>query len=325
MWPLRQWLTVYSSHRLRKVIISALFNYPDDPATIKLAGTLWAETTYGLIERYRQLVSEMRNKVATAGPTDRMRTNGRRPRFAEGQEGPVALRKLLKRFTGFLSDEEKFWTQLFLQFARIFNIREASSSIVALSLMATDPDDLIRNTRDAVGPPNLSTEPLSPNPTPAVKEHRLLQLHKCLISLGDLARYRTLAKEPTAQPTSAPNENRRNRNPVDLDFSLSAEFYRQAHLLLPTDGNPSNQLAIIAMRAENHFDAALHYYRAICVERSFLTSNGNLLRWFAKNIDAKRSQAYPEGSTDRLKWQILDLHAYWHLRPTSVSSDRALL
>lgn len=266
----------------------------------------------------------MQIKVAAVTNAERPRASGRRARFSEDHDGPVALRKLVKRFVGFLDDEEKFWTHQFLLFAKTFNLPEVKSTIKELALMAIDPDDLLQNGQSTIRPGNIAegsdhrVPPLRLSDTMSTRENRLLHLSKCLISLGDLARYKAQARDPGPKPVSARGLPNRTQPAANRDYSVASEFYRHAHLLLPTDGNPSNQLAILSMYAENHFDATLHYYRAICVPRSFPTSNGNLLRSFAKHLDTSKSSNFPEGSIEHLKWQILELHSHWHLRPKSV-------
>ncbi|KAF8309634.1 hypothetical protein DL93DRAFT_2170204 [Clavulina sp. PMI_390] len=357
---------------LRKPLLSAVFKAPDEAVSIKLAGKLWAETTYALIDRYRKLIAEMEAKIASSAnepppPSNQhQRGNGRRQRAHLGDSdgahggkhnpldvGPVALRKLLKRFTTFLTEEDRFWKQLFLRFSRAFKMPEADVAIEALAMLATDPDDLLRNSHAATaggdedeGPILLSeTEgdsrapPAQGEVTSEVREHRLLQLSKCLISLGDLARYRALAKEaPSPQvrrgrggkasrggrggppPTSTSTDPIRDR---ETDFALATSYYHHAHYLLPSDGNASNQLAILAMYSDDHFSATMRYYRAVCVERDFPTSLGNLKRSLAKILEKMETEKTAREATisgnddavNRLKREILEMHALWHLKP----------
>lgn len=295
----------------------AVFKYPDDPSTIKLAGSLWVDTSYALIDRYRKLVSEMEAKIA------QNRGSGRRVRYQEGQEGPVALRKLLKRFASFLGDEEKFWTRLFVRFAKTYHVAEATPAIGALSLMAADPDDLLRNTHsiDSMNidvPEQLESTPdNSPRrPSSTATENMILFLQKCLISLGDLARYQVMNSGGKSSSNREGRGNDRISTMSFQDFSTAADFYHHARLLFPSEGNPHNQLAILFMYADNHFDATLYYYRALCVERPFPTSRGNLVRFLKKSLNVSKSATFPKHSTDHLKWLILELHAYWHHKPT---------
>jgi hypothetical protein len=64
-----------------------------------------------------------------------------------------------------------------------------------------------------------------------------ISCHRCLIYLGDIARY-------SAQYTEGVSNKK--------DWSNAAAYYLQASALLPTSGNPHNQLAVLATYMENH-------------------------------------------------------------------------
>lgn len=306
-------------HSLRRVIMKVMFTYPDDPVISKLEVSLWIDTSHTLIDRYRKLVAEMQAKIAKAADTNRTREQGRGTRFKQGEVGVVALRKLLNRFRGFLGSEEKFWTQLATRFARTFRLSEAEPAIAALSLLATDPEDLVQ-TADV----EASVFELEHAVEPASNAKKLLFLQKCLISLGDLARYREQYNEQGGRPyagreshdeTRKPGKRGGKGVPHPKDYSKSLGFYQQAKLLLPNEGHPSNQLAILSLYDGDHFDAAVNYYRALCAQQPFPTSRDNLLRSLQKARETSRTLSASAGGADAMKLRILELHAYWHSDP----------
>lgn len=295
--------------------MKVMFAYPDDPIISKLEGSLWIDTSHTLIDRYRRLVAEMQAKTAKNASADQPRGQGRGTRFKQGEVGFVALRKLLNRFRGFLGSEEKFWTQLATRLARTFSLSEAEPAIASLALMAMDPEDLVQvNDVDRT----VSKPDYSQSESSASKAKKLLFLQKCLISLGDLARYREQYNEQGGRPPAGHDESRRPNKrggkavPRPRDYSKSLGFYQQAKILLPNEGHPSNQLAILALYDGDHFDAAVNYYRALCAQQPFPTSRDNLLLSLKKAREAVNTSA---GPVDVMKLRILELHAYWHNNP----------
>eukprot|EP00897_Mesotaenium_endlicherianum_P003184 jgi/Mesen1/2894/ME000175S02050 len=95
-----------------------------------------------------------------------------------------------------------------------------------------------------------------------------LSCHRCLIFLGDLARYKELHSE---------------RDAASRDWSVAASYYVQAAALWPASGNPFNQLAVLATYVDDDVLAVYEYYRSLAVEMPFLTARENLVLLFEKN------------------------------------------
>ncbi|KAK3273297.1 hypothetical protein CYMTET_18454 [Cymbomonas tetramitiformis] len=95
-----------------------------------------------------------------------------------------------------------------------------------------------------------------------------ISCHRCLIYLGDLARYSELYTEGEAR---------------GKDWSNSAAYYQQASALFPQSGNPHNQLAVLATYGDNELLAVYRYFRSLAVEVPFLTARENLTLLFEKN------------------------------------------
>ncbi|XP_046373242.1 nonsense-mediated mRNA decay factor SMG5-like [Haliotis rufescens] len=88
--------------------------------------------------------------------------------------------------------------------------------------------------------------------------------HRCLICLGDIARYQQ-----------------------DFDHGVSGataeRYYYQAIMLFPDIGMPHNQLGTLSASRYYSCEAAYHYIRCMSTEKSFEGAHGNLQRLFEKN------------------------------------------
>ncbi|XP_060575819.1 nonsense-mediated mRNA decay factor SMG5-like [Ruditapes philippinarum] len=100
--------------------------------------------------------------------------------------------------------------------------------------------------------------------TPAMHEWAMKSVHRCLICLGDIARYQQ-----------------------DFDSGMSGSaaerFYQQALMLAPEMGMAHNQLGTLASSRYFNCEAAYHYIRCMACDVPFEGAEGNLQRLFEKN------------------------------------------
>ncbi|KAJ1563033.1 hypothetical protein HK405_003885 [Cladochytrium tenue] len=89
--------------------------------------------------------------------------------------------------------------------------------------------------------------------------------HHCLIYLGDLGRYREIHSERKKK-----------------DWSLALKFYELSRNLIPTNGHPFNQIAVIYAYDNDELNAAVNYCRGLAVRQPFLTAQSNLEMLFKK-------------------------------------------
>lgn len=92
--------------------------------------------------------------------------------------------------------------------------------------------------------------------------------YRCLVNLGDYARYKEFYV---------------GNDPASYDFSIAADFYRKAISHWPVDGQPHNQLAVLAVYVGDELLAVYHYFRSLAVEKPFPTTRENLTILFDKN------------------------------------------
>lgn len=108
-------------------------------------------------------------------------------------------------------------------------------------------------------------------------------IHRCLIYLGDLARY-TAQAAPKAAPAAAAAGAGPGQHPAAMpDWQRAGYYYRLAARVLPRSGNPHNQLAVMSVMVGEALRAVYHYARSLCVGIPFWTARENLLLLFEQN------------------------------------------
>ncbi|OQR92761.1 hypothetical protein ACHHYP_03220 [Achlya hypogyna] len=90
-------------------------------------------------------------------------------------------------------------------------------------------------------------------------------MFRCLIFLGDIARYRELHSQKAKK-----------------NFAAAEAFYHRALAVLPENGNPHNQLAVLATYVEAETIAVYRYCRSLLVPQPFVTSSENLALLFER-------------------------------------------
>jgi len=240
------------SHSIRQRIVDLIFKYPYSSQAQSLDGHLWLDTSHALISLYRERLAALDHQQNTPG-------NSQGPK----KSNVVETRKLLAKFRTFLAAEEKFWSEIALRVVRTYGLDEAKPALYALNI--TVPDPIIRSTDISedhpLAPSGDQTAQVlqSETPSPTQREKKLEMVHKVLIRLGDLARYREQYNETAGKPKAGQVESsdergksRRGRRGGGTgaasrrgtaevvtrprDYSKAAECYNQARLLIPDNG-----------------------------------------------------------------------------------------
>jgi tetratricopeptide (TPR) repeat protein len=240
-----------------------------------------------------------------------------------------------------------------LRLRRLFDLGEAQPALVALGLLSETDDGPVSNlaeaseTREGVMhgasgrnhfqfPPEDPTLSFVPN-TEEEREGRLAILSKALICLGDIARYRELYNESNgrrAGQEDGPARRGRNRRggaadipPRPRNYDKARQCYEQARLLVPYEGNPSHQLAILSSYQKDSFSSLIHYYRALCVSQPYDTAAENLGTVLTKALEMWRQrtrrdrdkngtndiQLPPRVRIEVFKERVVVLHALWRV------------
>ncbi|XP_053739110.1 nonsense-mediated mRNA decay factor SMG7 isoform X1 [Synchiropus splendidus] len=95
----------------------------------------------------------------------------------------------------------------------------------------------------------------------------------CLVHLGDIARYRN-------------------------QTSQAESYYRHAAQLVPSNGQPYNQLAILASSKGDHLTTIFYYCRSIAVKFPFPAASTNLQKALSKALESRDEV--------KIKWSVSD-------------------
>ena len=310
---------------------------------------LWMQTSYAFISSYKQRITALERAIQ-----NNQRQQQQQPQ-RQNNHGPVEYRKLTQRFRSFLAEEDKFWAQLVLRLFRLFDLHEAQPALIAIGLLG-GTDDVApaaaaegpnAETRDGVMhgsngrnhfqfPPEDPAASFAPT-TPEEHTARMAILTKAIICLGDIARYRELYNESGGRPRAGHEDGgpaRRGKNrrggavaeayPRQRTYEKAQQCYEQARALLPHEGNPSHQLAILASYKKDNFTSLVHYYRALCVRQPYDTAAENLGTVLSKALESWRQRMrraeqhvdaplLPKQRIDAFKEKVVVLHALWRV------------
>ncbi|XP_063966435.1 telomerase-binding protein EST1A-like [Lytechinus pictus] len=100
----------------------------------------------------------------------------------------------------------------------------------------------------------------------------LLSAQRCMIALGDIARYKEQANETNT-------------------YGKARSWYMKAQHLAPRNGRPYNQLAILALYTRRKLDAVYFYVRSLAATNPFLTARESLMTLFE---EVRRKVAHKE-------------------------------
>lgn len=344
----------YVSLRRRYLIL--LLVHPDARESKDVENHLWMQTSYAFISSYKQRIAALDRIIQNNQRQQQQQGQGQPPQPRQNNNhGVVEHRKLVQRFRQFLADEEKFWTQVVLRLRRLFDLNEAQPALIALGLLSERDDSVVSNlaaeaseTREGVmhgasGRNHFQFPPEDPNvsfvpSTLEEQESRMAILSKALICLGDIARYRELYNEShgrrAGHEDGPPRRGRSRRGGAAVDipprprnYDKARQCYEQARLLVPYEGNPSHQLAILSSYQKDSFSSLIHYYRALCVSQPYDTAAENLGTVLTKALEMWRQrsrrerdkngtndlQLPPRVRIDIFKERVVVLHALWRV------------
>lgn len=163
-----------------------------------------------------------------------------------GPARPDRLTRIRSQFRTFLSEATGFYHELMLKIRAKYGL--------PLGYFSDDPETQIFLSKDGQRSMDI--------------KKGLISCHRCLIYLGDLARYKGLYGDGESKTR---------------DFAAASSYYMQASSLWPPSGNPHHQLAIVAAYSSDEFVAIYRYFRSLAVENPFSTARDNLIIAFERN------------------------------------------
>ncbi|KAL4853490.1 hypothetical protein ACK3TF_005514 [Chlorella vulgaris] len=215
-----------------------------DPEVRRLRAALRAEGEAALLADYRTSlkhdVEQLLWKAVFYRPIEEFR---RRIKQAEGD----LKAKTELAFQAYLRDAQAFYLQLAAKLQQRYGDAGFPQALAAQHLQA------------------LGQEVAAVEAAPQPQDCRA-SVHRCLICLGDLARY-------GASVLPAP----------ERDWAACRHFYLQASHAYPEGGNSYNQLAVLATYEGDPLSAAFHYCRALAAPKPFPVARENLVTHFEQN------------------------------------------
>ncbi|KAK9154653.1 hypothetical protein Sjap_002133 [Stephania japonica] len=196
--------------------------------------SLW-QLHHKKIDELRQLLCGAAASTGSAAPQ-----SGKSPTKAE------RIMKIRSQFKTFLSEATGFYHDLILKIRAKYGL--------PLDHFPEDVENQVTIEKDR----NKS----------AMMKKGLRSCHRCLIYLGDLARYKCQYGEGDSRTR---------------DYAAASSYYMQAASLSPLSGNPHHQLAILAGYFGDEFVAVYRYFRSLAVNSPFSTARDNLILAFEKN------------------------------------------
>ncbi|OIS97991.1 PREDICTED: protein SMG7-like [Nicotiana attenuata] len=202
------------------------------------------EIEYALWQLHYRRIEELRARFNAALASNGSTTsqNGKGP----PRSGPDSITKIRTQLKTFLSEATGFYHDLMVKIRAKYGL--------PLGGFSDDPENQIPSFKDGKKPMEL--------------KKGLISCHRCLIYLGDLARYKGLYGEGESKAR---------------DFAAASSYYLQASSLWPSSGNPHHQLAILASYSSDELVAIYRYFRSLAVENPFTTARDNLIIAFEKN------------------------------------------
>ncbi|CAL9107622.1 unnamed protein product [Musa acuminata var. zebrina] len=194
--------------------------------------TLW-RLHYRRIEEFRAHLNVAASAGSNASPA------------GKGHIRPDRIKKIRNIFKSFLTEATGFYHDLILKIRAKYGL--------PFSYLDEGPENQTVSTKD--------------EKRSAKMKKGLLSCHRCLIYLGDLARYKGLY----------------GGDSVSCDYAAASGYYLQAASLCPSSGNPHHQLAILASYSGDELLAIYRYFRSLEVESPFSTARDNLIIAFEKN------------------------------------------
>ncbi|KAI4991354.1 hypothetical protein ZWY2020_039725 [Hordeum vulgare] len=196
------------------------------------------EIEYILWQLHYKRIEEFRNHISSAGSAASQ--NGK------NNANPDRIKRIKSAFRSFLSEASGFYHDLMFKIKSNYGL--PLGYFLESPENASSPDKNDKRTADA--------------------KKALISCHRCLIYLGDLARYKGLFGEADS---------------AKREYAAASNYYKEAVSICPSSGNPHHQLAILASYSGNEVVAVYRYFRSLAADTPFCTARDNLILAFEKN------------------------------------------
>ncbi|KAJ1386650.1 Tetratricopeptide-like helical domain superfamily [Sesbania bispinosa] len=193
---------------------------------------------YSLWKLHYKHIDEFRKRIKKCSGN----AENKKPGMLQDSVVQINNDKHIKAFKTFLSEATDFYQTLILKLMKHYGV----------------PEEALFHKKGCV---SASFEPA------AMLKCQYL-CHRCLVCIGDMARYKQQYENLDVQ-----NQN----------WSVAATYYLEAIRMWPDNGNPQNQLAVLATYIGDDFLALYHCVRSLAVKEPFPDAWDNLILLLEKN------------------------------------------
>lgn len=217
---------------------------PPSPSAPEIENRLW-DVHLKINARFRKILSNIRDDEA------------------RGNKRPVEKRKLLKRYSRFVSSSQRFYDGYIYLLVEKYNTGDNQTP---------ELNEVARQKKFIPDPASSSTPAGTISDT--LQRNVLDSCHSSLIKLGDLSRY---------YQTELVDEKKR-------EWKRAMENYSLASFVDPNSGMSHNQIAVIALADGDHLQVVYNLYRALQAKEPHPTAKGNLDIEFKKILSCYKKE-----------------------------------
>ncbi|OLL25965.1 Protein SMG7 [Neolecta irregularis DAH-3] len=221
---------------------------------------------------------------------DVFRKHVEKVRQLNGRQKPVETRKSTNEFSSFLKNASRFYRTFLQRLVSHFRLVELVDIMKSIQLEAPELDS----------PCNLPHH---------LKRSVLDSVHRSLVYLGDLSRYRA--------------QYSLDKKKHGKKWTHAFNYYNLSRFVNPNSGVPFNQLAVLATNDGNILNSTYYCLRALSALEPFPTSRDNMVMGFKKAMRGKpephdvkkggkretKAKTQEEQASEAISWQFAALFA----------------
>ena len=269
-----------NSCRIRDCQLLLLFGFSLTPFATSL-DHVWLQSSYNIIQRYRERLSsteaELSATLESGGKRNKINNN---PRY-------IQYKKLIARFRQHLSSEETFYRNLIVRIVSFHQLQPYVASHLRRGASINVPPMIEGGGPEQGLGPHLAMDDI---------KVKIGLVHKALICLGDLERYKELCEDYTKAEVL---ETRASKARMMDKFNKASSYYEAARVLKPHDGTAFNQFAVISTYVGDEFSSAYYYLRAYAVRHPFRQIEDIIERFLGKIYEKWRVEQRSSSSEAR--------------------------
>ncbi|TIB83602.1 hypothetical protein E3Q06_02755 [Wallemia mellicola] len=225
---------------LRKRLQSDLLMGSDNDVSANLHN-IWHETTHNLIIEYRR---RLKNIDSSSKPNKVW----------------LERRRVLQNFIDFMKKDEVFYRSIIARTITLFGLDEYTHLLAQI-----EPNKNVVNSDDTSSDDGRADVSLDYSNQVAEegtfdKNTRVYIIYRCLIFLGDIARYKELYNQEGGRPKAGVQYEQNSRH---RQYANALLCYELAQSIMPSEGMHFNSLATLASYRDDFIAVVYNYYRGL--------------------------------------------------------------